>query len=86
MLRTYLYLPDELENQILMMVKLHGKRKAVVIREALMAGIDVIKSENNPGISTLDDLAKISEKYRVKGPKDLSENMDHYLWGMPDEN
>jgi hypothetical protein len=86
MLRTYVYIPDELENQILMMAKLHKKSKAEVIRQALETGMTAVKQKSNGGVQTLFDLAELGKKYNIKGPKDLSKNMDHYLWGMSDEN
>ena len=86
MLRTYVYIPDELEIQIVSMAKLKGESKAVVIRRALTAGVSMIKDDTNTGVYTLNDLVKIADKYKADGPKDLSKNMDNYLWGITNEN
>lgn len=33
------------------------------------------------GAEGLLELAKLAEKYHIKGPKDLSSNHDKYIWG-----
>lgn len=46
MLKTYLYLPDELNKKIEKASKLNGKSKAEVIRTALEEGLESDKLQN----------------------------------------
>lgn len=46
MLKTYLYLPDQLNKKIEKASKLNGKSKAEVIRTALEKGLESEKLEN----------------------------------------
>lgn len=81
MLRTYLYIPDNLEKQINQVVQAQKKSKAEVMRQAIEKGLQKLSSENNAGVEALFKLAELGKKYKVKGPKDLSVNHDYYLWG-----
>jgi len=83
MLKTYLYLPDELDQKIVHTAKTQKKSKAEVIRLALEKGIESINYDGGASARMLLKLAEIGKKYKAKGPKDLSTNMDYYLWGMP---
>lgn len=82
MLKTYLYIPEQLETKITLTAKTQNKSKAEVIRQALEKGITAIAQEGTASAQVLLKLAEIGEKYKPKGPKDLSENLDTYLWGM----
>lgn len=86
MIRTYLYVPEELDREIKATAKLQNKSKAEVIRQALDAGLDNIKKENAGGVQALLDLAKTAKKLGVRGPRDLSVNHDYYLWGGKKKN
>lgn len=86
MLKTYLYIPDELNQQIIRTAKLEKKSKAEIIRRALDAGLDIIEKRQVNGAQVLLDLAKMAKKYNVKGPRDLSVNHDYYLWGGKKKN
>ena len=81
MLKTYLYVPDELEAKIKLMAKSQNKSKAEVIRQALEKGISAIHQQGNASAQALLKIAEIGGKYNLKGPKDGSEKMDEYLWG-----
>ncbi len=81
MLRTYLYIPDELEKKINYTAKQQKKSKAAVVRYALEAGFESIEKQKPGGAEVLLQLAEIAKKYQIRGPKDLSENHDYYLWG-----
>lgn len=81
MLRTYLYIPDDLEKKINRAVKTRKQSKAEVIRTALEKGLDIVDQRNGAQI-----LLDLSEKAREilkdeKLPKDLSINHDYYIWG-----
>lgn len=83
MLRTYLYIPDELEKKINYTAKQQKKSKAAVVRYALEAGFESIERQRPGGAEVLLRLAQIAKKYPVKGPRDASVNHDYYLWGFP---
>lgn len=77
MIRTQIYLPEDLYREIGWLAKKEKKAKAQVIREALEKEIE--KKQGNAG-ETLLKLAAMAKKYKWKGPKDLSVNHDKYLY------
>lgn len=81
MLKSYVYIPDELNRKIELAVRVQKKSKAAIIREALMKGIASIQREKGASVEALLKLAKLAEKYTIKGPKDLSSNLNKYTWG-----
>lgn len=83
MLRTYLYITDELEKRINQAVQFRKKSKAEILREAIKKGLQESDNENNAGVEALLKLARLAKKYKVKGPRDASINHDYYLWGLP---
>lgn len=83
MLKTYLYLPDELNKKIHVAARIQKKSKAEVIRLALERGIDAVHHDGGDSARAFMQIAEIGKKFKIKGPKDLSTNMDYYLWGMP---
>ena len=80
MLKTYLYVPEELEAKINLMAKSQKKSKAEVIRQALEKGISAIHEQGTASTQALLKIAEIGKKYNLKGPKGGSEKMDDYLW------
>lgn len=81
MLKTYLYVPDNLEKQIKQTAKLQKKSKAEVMRQALEKGIHDIQQQGAASTQVLLKIAKLGRKYKVKGPKDAVEHFDEYLYG-----
>jgi hypothetical protein len=80
MLKTYLYIPDQLEEKIILTAKTQKKSKAEIMREALEKGITEIRLKGTASVEALQQIAEIGRKYNLKGPKDGSLNMDKYLW------
>lgn len=87
MVKTYLYIPDELNDELNAMASLYKQSKAAVLRSALKKGVIQMKKKKpskvesmDPGLEVFMKLADIGEKYLVKGPKDLAKNHDKYLW------
>ena len=74
MIRTQVYLPEELYQNIKLVAKKEKKSAAHVVRRALEKGLVAEKGETIG--KALMELAKIG----AKGPKDLSENIDKYLY------
>jgi predicted DNA-binding protein len=81
MLKTYLYIPDELANRINAAAKSQKKSKAVVLRSALEKGLAVMQQESNESAKALLCAADVGSKYQVKGSKDSAVNLDAQLWG-----
>lgn len=86
MLKTYLYIPDHLNDKIIRAAKAQKKSKAEVIRKALEKGIYENEQGKNAGIEFLFKLAELGKKANLKGPRDASVNLDYYLWGLPKKN
>lgn len=80
MIRTQVYLPKDLYHHIDQVAKREKKAKAQVIRDTLEEGLKRRqKTQSNAGEALLR-IAKLGEKLKVKGPKDLSKNIDKYLY------
>lgn len=75
MIRTQIYLPEELETEIRFRARKDKKSKAEVIRGALKKGLED-KRASNLG----NELLRIAN-LGGRGPKDLSTNHDDYLYG-----
>lgn len=83
MLKTYLYIPEQLEEKIKLFARTQRKSKAEIIRQTLEAGFNSLEKQKQGGAEVLLRLAELAQKYKVKGPKDASINHDYYLWGLP---
>ena len=81
MLKTYLYIPEQLDNEIIYTAKALNQSKAETIRQALVKGLHEVKHQGTASAHALLEMAEIGRKNKVRGPKDSSENMDDYLWG-----
>ncbi len=77
MIRTQIYLPKELYQEIGLVAIKEKKPKAQVIREVLEK--DLKKKRGNAGEFLLE-IAAMAKKNKWKGPKDLSKNIDKYLY------
>lgn len=82
MLKTYLYIPQQLEEKINLTAKTQKKSKAEVMRQALEKGITAVQQQGTASVGALLKIAEIGMKYKPKGPKNLSANLDKYLWGI----
>lgn len=76
MIRTQLYLPKSLYQSIELIAKREKKPKAQVIREGMEKHVETKIHQETLG----EALARLS-KHAIKGlPKDLSSNIDKYLY------
>lgn len=73
MIRTQVYLPDELYQNIKLVAKKEKKSAAQIVRRALERELE--EKKQTVGEAFLE-LSKIA----AKGPKDLSTNHDKYLY------
>ena len=76
MIRTQVYLPKTLYQQIDLTAKRERKAKAAVIRELLGKGL----TNKKPRETARDAFLKLAA-IGGKGPADLSKNLDDYLYG-----
>lgn len=75
MIRTQVYLPKTLYQDIDLIARREKKKKAQLVREILEIGLKEKKSVN-----VGDSLLKLA-KIGARGPKDLSLQIDKYLYG-----
>lgn len=80
MLKTYLYVPEDLDKKIKATAKTQSKSKAEVMRQALEQGIVSIQQQSTASAHVLLKIAQLGKKYNVKGPKDAVERFDEYLY------
>lgn len=81
MLRTYLYIPEHLQEKISHTAKNLNKSKAEVIRQALEKGIAQVSQQGTASAQVLLKLAELGKQQNLKGPKNSSVRMDELLWG-----
>ena len=80
MLKTYLYVPEHLEEKINFTAKVQRKSKAEVMRQALEKGISVVQQQGTASAQALVKVSEIGRKYSLQGLKDGSKNLDKHLW------
>lgn len=86
MQRTHIYLPEEINREIAYLANRQGKSKAEITRNMLEAGLRVVQPKKSSSAKALVDIANLAKKLHVKGPRDLSENLDYYTWGGKKRN
>lgn len=81
MTKTYLYIPDSLNEKINYTARLQGKSKAEIMRQSLEKGIKAVQqASNGSSAEILTKLSDLGKKYKLKGPKDSSARIDELLW------
>ncbi|PJE63733.1 hypothetical protein COU89_01715 [Candidatus Roizmanbacteria bacterium CG10_big_fil_rev_8_21_14_0_10_45_7] len=81
MLKTYLYVPEDLADKISFTAKSQNKSKAEVIRQAIEKGIASVQQQGTASAQVLLKLAELGKRHPLQGPKDSSERIDELLWG-----
>ena len=81
MLKTYMYIPDEMDNEVIALVNNLKTSKANVLRQAIGEGIKVMKKQYFNGAEAMIKLAELGKKWGLKGPKDSSQRIDELMWG-----
>lgn len=81
MLKTYLYLPKQLDEEIKELAVYHQTSKAEVLRSVIKEGVAVFKKRRSGGAEVLFKLAELGKRYKLKGPRDSSQRIDELLWG-----
>ncbi len=77
MIRTQIYFPKSQYDDVKLRAKLAGKPAAEVVRELVALGLKSESIRPATAYRALDELSKLKFK---GGPKDLSQNIDHYLY------
>ncbi len=77
MIRTQVYLPRDLYQEVKLVAEKEDKKSAQILRELLQEGLIRRKKKGTIGEALLD-LASVAVK---GGPPDLSTNHDKYLYG-----
>lgn len=79
MIRTQVYLHKDQVQEIAFLAKKQKKDKAKVIRTLIQKGIEAEKDKQSVGNSLLE-LASLGKVLKLRGPQDLSTNLDTYLY------
>lgn len=80
MIRTQIYLDEDTHKDLFRLARQEKGSMAKVAREILREGISKRKSLDTSGKEVLKKLLAIGA---TGGPSDLSQNLDHYLYGSP---
>ena len=80
MIRTQIYIPQPLHRQLLHIAHKRGRSMAQMIREFITSGLEQNRGKDDGGKKTIANLLNIKSS---AGPKDLSKNLDHYLYSEP---
>jgi hypothetical protein len=82
MIRTHLYITEDQARDIKLRAKRERRRESDVARDLLERGrfVSQCRRQESVGEGMLR-LAQLGKKFGMKGPKDLSTNLDDYLYG-----
>lgn len=81
MIRTQIYLPEEIHSQLSKLAQAKDKSMAALIRKFVKTGLKKTQEKDFSGKNNLIALSKLNLK---DGPKDLSSRLDYYLYGEPE--
>lgn len=76
MLRTQLYLPEEIVWELKLVAQQLDTSVAEIVRKALVKGIPQVKEKRQKNLDAIVGMVKFD-----KAPRNLSENLDKYLFG-----
>lgn len=79
MIRTQIYIPEPMHQQLVQLSTARKEPVAKILREFITKGIQTSGIDTS-GRSAMRAIANLKFK---GGPKDLSKNLDHYLYGGP---
>ena len=80
MIRTQIYLDEDIHKDLYVLAKQERESMAKVARDILKEGIQKRKGLDKSGKGVLKRLLAIQA---TGGPTDLSASLDHYLYGRP---
>ena len=76
MIRTQLYLPEEISWELRLLAQQLNTSVAETIRKAIVKGMPKIRKRKKKNLDDIVGMIKTD-----KAPKNLSENLDQYLFG-----
>lgn len=79
MIRTQIYLPKDLYQEVQLVARKESKKSAQLVRELLHEGLMRRKKKETIG-EAFQKLIDVGKKLKMRGPKDLSTNHDKYLY------
>lgn len=80
MIRTQIYLPDDIHSQLIQLARAKSTSMAEVTRNFIEKGLKLSKDVDTSGKTVMRKLLNMKIK---GGPRDLSTNLDYYLYGGP---
>lgn len=80
MVRTQIYLDETTHKKLLKLAKARNTSMAQLVREAAEEKVKNLEERDTSGVQVLQSLI---DNAVTGGPKDLSTNIDHYLYGAP---
>lgn len=82
MLRTNVYLTEDQERELNRRAAIAKRAKAAVLREVIDQGLKTTPSQKSASTASFMKLAEIAQKFKGRGsaPRDLSTNLDKYIW------
>lgn len=80
MIRTQIYIPREIHNQLTRLARNKQEPMAKIVRRFIEDGLKRVRARDLSGKQALQRIADLKLK---GGPRDLSRNLDHYLYGSP---
>lgn len=81
MIRTQVYIEEHQSREIKTKAKITKKSEAEIIRAALEIGLPKVNFKPKGNAEGLQALVDLGKKLNIKGPPDLSTNLDDYLYG-----
>lgn len=78
MIRTQIYLDEDTHKDLNILARQEKESMAKIARDLLKEGLQKRKSTDSSGNQVLKNLLAIKI---TGGPTDLSQNLDHYLYG-----
>lgn len=80
MIRTQIYIPEPIHEALTRLAAVKAKPMAQIVREFIEEGVRNTQAVDDTGVKAIENLLKIQA---TGGPKDLSTNLDYYLYGGP---
>jgi len=80
MIRTQIYIPNNVHSQLLRLAKASSSSMAEITRQFIENGLKTSKNIDRSGKAVMRRLLAMNI---TDGPKDLSVNLDHYIYGGP---
>ena len=88
--RTQLMLDEQTKNDLLYLSMATNRSMSSLVREFVVEKVKIEKKKaarakrvSTSGVEILLKMAESAEKLGLSGPRDLSINHDHYLYGAP---